>query len=158
MNADAEVMEYFPAPLSADESNAFVDRIEAHFDEHDFGLWAVEVIDSASFAGYIGLWPASFESHFTPAIEIGWRLDRAFWGQSYAPEGATRVMEDGFGRLGLDEIVSFTATTNLRSRRVMEKLGMTHDPAEDFDHPSVAVGDPLRRHVLYRMPATAWLR
>ena len=107
----------------------------------------------ACTAGYVGLWPATFESHFTPAIEVGWRLARRFWGAGLAPEAAQATLDDGFQRLGVDEIVSFTSALNLNSRRVMEKLGMRHDPTDDFDHPALAVGDPLRPHVLYRLAA-----
>lgn len=165
MNADRVVMEYFPSPLSRRESDEFVDRVERHFDEHDFGLWAVDVVDVAGdegaimaagdhpFVGFVGLWPATFEAPFTPAVEVGWRIARAHWGRGYAPEAARAAVADGFGRLGLDEIVSFTAAINRRSRRVMEKIGMRRSAGEDFDHPRVAVGDPLRRHVLYRIRA-----
>ena len=151
LNADAEVMRYFPAPLSPDASDAFVDRVEAHFDEHGFGLWAVETKTDHAFIGFVGLWPASFSAHFTPAVEVGWRLARHAWGVGFAPEAASVALADGFGRLGLAEIVSFTAAINTPSRRVMEKVGMSRDPSDDFDHPKVAEGDPLQRHVLYRL-------
>ncbi len=151
MNGDPQVMEHFPAPLTAAESDAFVDRIEAAFDDRGFGLWAVELIDSGGFAGYVGLWPAEFEAHFTPAVEVGWRLAHRFWGHGYATEGARAAALDGFDRVGLDEIVSFTATVNVRSRRVMEKIGMRHDPGDDFEHPALSAGHPLRPHVLYRL-------
>lgn len=155
LNADAAVMEHFPKPLTRDESDAFVGRIEETFDRRGLGLWAVEPRDSGRFIGYVGLWPATFDAHFTPAIEVGWRLAHASWGHGFAPEAARRVLDDGFGRLGLDEIVSFTAVGNDRSRRVMTKIGLTHDEADDFDHPSVPVESPLRRHVLYRLQASA---
>ncbi len=153
LNADTVVMEHFPATLSRAESDAFVDRVEAHFDCEEFGLWAVELVESAEFAGFVGLWPATFDAHFTPAVEVGWRLARPFWGSGLAPEAAAAAIADGFERLEVDEIVSFTATSNLNSRRVMEKLGMRRDPADDFDHPSVPEGSPIRRHVLYRLAA-----
>jgi RimJ/RimL family protein N-acetyltransferase len=156
MNADPIVMEFFPAPLTAAESDAFVNRIEQGFDELGFGLWAVEQRTDRSFIGFVGLSPATFEAHFTPAVEVGWRLDRRVWGRGIATEAASAALSDGFGRLGLDAVVSFTATINIPSRRVMEKLGMAHDPGEDFDHPSVALDSPLRRHVLYRMAAARW--
>jgi RimJ/RimL family protein N-acetyltransferase len=146
-------MEFYPSTVTRAESDEFVDRIEVHFDETEFGLWAVEIVGSGEFAGYVGLWPATFESHFTPAIEVGWRLARRFWGSGLAPEAAQATIDDGFHRLGFDEIVSFTSAINLNSRRVMEKLGMKHDPTDDFDHPAVAVNDPLRPHVLYRLAA-----
>jgi RimJ/RimL family protein N-acetyltransferase len=154
LNADPEVMEFFPATLSSAASDAMVDRIEAHFDEHAFGLWAIEPKINREFAGFLGLWPATFEAQFTPAVEVGWRLAKRYWGQGYATEGARAAMEDGFDRIGLSEIVSFTTATNLRSRRVMEKLGMAHDPRDDFEHPSMGADDPLRPHVLYRLGRT----
>jgi len=156
MNADPVVMEYYPSILARSESDAFVDRIEDHFDHEGFGLWAVEVTDTSEFAGYVGLWPATFEAHFTPAVEIGWRLRREVWGHGYATEAACAVLDDGFHRLGIDEIVSFTATINRPSRNVMAKLGMRHVPADNFDHPNVEASSPLRRHVLYRLDAGDW--
>jgi RimJ/RimL family protein N-acetyltransferase len=151
LNSDPVVMEYFLSTLTCGESNAFADRIEAWFEEHGYGLWAVEVPGESDFIGYVGLAYHDFPAHFTPAVEIGWRLDRAHWGHGLATEAATAAVADGFERAGLDEIVSFTATINVRSRRVMEKLGMTCDPADDFDHPRVPMGHRLRRHVLYRL-------
>jgi RimJ/RimL family protein N-acetyltransferase len=144
-------MEHFPAPLSRDESDARVDRIEAHFEQNGFGLWAVEIAGVAPFAGFIGLWVTPFEAHFTPCIEVGWRLAFDFWGNGYATEGARAALTFGFDALGLNEIVSFTVPNNQRSRRVMEKLGMIHNPHDDFDHPLVPAGHPLMRHVLYRL-------
>ena len=151
LNADPQVMEYFPALLSREESDARVDRIETHFQEHGFGLWAVEVVDVAPFAGFIGLCFARFEAHFTPCVEIGWRLGTEHWGRGIATEGAKAALAFGFETLRLDEIFSFTATVNVRSRRVMEKIGMTHDAAGDFDHPALPKGHWLSRHVLYRI-------
>lgn len=158
INADARVMEHFPATLSLEESDARVARIESHFAQHGYGLWAVEIADVAPFAGFIGLCHTPFEAHFTPSVEIGWRLAAENWGRGYAPEGAQAVLTFGFETLGLAEIVSFTVPENLRSRRVMEKLGMQHDPREDFDHPLLSPGHPLRRHVLYRRSAEPGLR
>ena len=154
MNADPVVMEFYPSLLKPAESDDFVDRIEDHFERHGWGLWAVEVPGVAEFIGYVGLWPAAFEAHFTPAVEVGWRLAAAHWGRGYAPEAAGAVVADGFDRLGLAEIVSFTAAGNLRSQRVMQKLGMHREPGEDFDHPNVPEGSRLRRHVLYRLGGT----
>jgi RimJ/RimL family protein N-acetyltransferase len=151
LNADPRVMEHFPAPLSSEESDALVARIEAHFDQRGFGLWAVEVPDVAPFVGFVGLSVPRFEAHFTPCVEIGWRLAAEHWGKGYATEGARAVLAFGFETLALAEIVSFTTTGNVPSRRVMEKIGMTHDPADDFDHPALPAGHPLRRHVLYRI-------
>ena len=151
LNADPVVMEYLPALLSRAESDAMVERIEACFEGRGFGLWAVEVVATGELAGYVGLSPATFEAPFTPAVEVGWRLAHRHWGRGYAPEAARAAVADGFGRLELGEIVSFTAVINHPSRRVMEKLGMTHEPAEDFDHPALPDGHRLRRHVLYRL-------
>lgn len=156
LNRDPDVMEYYPSRLNAEQSSAFVDRIESHFDRHGWGLWAVETLDEHRFVGYVGLWTATFDAPFTPAVEVGWRLSHAVWGRGFAPEAARMAMTDGFGRCGLDEIVSFTATTNRRSQRVMQKLGMRRDPGEDFDHPLVAPDHQLRRHVLYRQDASSW--
>jgi RimJ/RimL family protein N-acetyltransferase len=150
LNADPVVMEHFPGVLSRAESDAQADRIAAHFAQHGFGLWAVEVPGVAAFIGYVGLAIPRFETAFTPCVEIGWRLARAFWGAGYATEAAKATLAFGFETLRLPEIVSFTVPGNLRSRGVMERLGMTHDPREDFEHPLVPVGHPLRRHVLYR--------
>ncbi|MEX2139615.1 MAG: GNAT family N-acetyltransferase [Pirellulales bacterium] len=151
MNADARVMEHFPALQSREESDATVARIEAHFAEHGFGLWAFEVSGVAPFAGFVGLCRPWIEAHFTPCVEIGWRLAAEHWGCGYATEGARAALALGFQTLRLAEIVSYTVPANLRSRRVMEKLGMTHSPDDDFDHPLLAPGHVLRRHVLYRV-------
>ena len=154
LNADPAVMEHFPATLSRAESDAFAARVRSEMAERGFGLWAVEAPGVAPFAGFTGLAVPRFDAHFTPCVEIGWRLAREHWGRGFAPEAARAALAHGFGPLGLDEVVSFTAAGNLRSRRVMEKLGMTHAPGDDFEHPSLAVGHPLRRHVLYRVRAT----
>jgi len=150
LNRDPVVVEYLAAPLSREESDAFVARIEAHFDLHGFGFFAVEVVEDRAFAGFVGLSIPRFEAHFTPCVEIGWRLAARLQGRGYATEGARGVLTFGFETLGLGEIVSFTVPANVRSRRVMEKLGMTHRAAEDFDHPGLPEGHRLRRHVLYR--------
>jgi RimJ/RimL family protein N-acetyltransferase len=151
LNSDPRVMEFFPAPLSRKESDTAAERIEAHFALHGFGLWAVDILRGAPFAGFIGLSIPSFTAHFTPCVEIGWRLASPYWGFGYATEGAQAALTFGFETLRLREIVSFTASENARSRRVMEKIGMTRRPEDDFDHPALPEGDPLRRHVLYRI-------
>lgn len=155
LNADPLVMAHFPATLSRSESDAVADRIEAKFQQYGFGFWAVEVPGVVPFAGFIGLSVPSFappfESHFTPCVEIGWRLARAHWNQGFATEGATAALRHAFGPLGLSEVVAFTVPGNTPSRRVMEKLGMQRDPADDFDHPLIPQGHPLCRHVLYRI-------
>jgi RimJ/RimL family protein N-acetyltransferase len=150
LNADPRVAEFLPTPLSRQQSDAFVERARAHFERHGFGLWAVEIPNVAPFAGFIGLSTPRFEAHFTPSVEIGWRFGAEHWGHGYATEGARAVLEFGFDVLRLEEIVSFTVPENVRSRHVMEKIGMTHDPADDFDHPLLPDGHRLRRHVLYR--------
>jgi RimJ/RimL family protein N-acetyltransferase len=151
MNSDPAVMEHFPALMTREESDAFVDRIGAQLAEWGFGLWALEVRDTGRFIGFTGLSRPSFEAHFTPAVEIGWRLSKEAWGNGYATEAARAALAYGFGPAGLDEIVSFTATTNLPSQRVMQRIGMTHDESDDFDHPRVPAGHRLQRHVLYRI-------
>jgi len=156
LNSDPRVMEHFPAVLSRAESDALADRIEGHFTQHGFGLWAVEIPGSVEFAGFLGLAAPAFQAHFTPCIEIGWRLRRDCWGKGYATEGARAALRFGFERLGLEEIVSFTVPANLRSRRIMERIGMQHSPADDFDHPLLPAGHPLRRHVLYRRARAGW--
>jgi len=150
LNADRRVMEYFPAPLSREESDAAADRIEAHFEAHGFGLWAVEIPGTTAFAGFIGLAVPRFEAHFTPCVEIGWRLATTHWGRGYATEGARAALEFGFDVLELPEIVSLTARGNVRSRRVMERIGMARRAADDFEHPLIARDHPLAPHVLYR--------
>ncbi|SEG82924.1 ribosomal-protein-alanine N-acetyltransferase [Thermomonospora echinospora] len=150
LNADPQVMEHFPAPLSRAESDALVDRIEAVLDAHGYGFWALEIAATGEFIGMTGLAPVLFDAPFTPAVEMAWRLAPAAWGHGYATEAARRALTFGFAELGLQEIVAITATTNLRSQAVMRRLGMTYDPADDFDHPHLAPGHRLQRHVLYR--------
>jgi len=151
MNADPRVMEFFPALLSPAESDALVDRAQAHFNRHGFGPFAVELLKDSTFTGFIGLSVPNFDAPFMPAVEIGWRLAFNCWGRGLATEGARAVIRYAFEDLGLDSLVSFTVPENLRSRHVMEKLGMTHDPHDDFDHPSLPKGHSMRRHVLYRL-------
>jgi RimJ/RimL family protein N-acetyltransferase len=151
INADPRVMEHFPATLSRPESDRFLDRVETHFDQHGFSLFAAEVREDRELAGFVGLAVPGFEAPFTPCVEIGWRFAPDYWGRGLATEGAREVLRFAFNELRLPEVVSFTVPANLRSRRVMEKLGMTHNPADDFDHPRLPDGHPLRRHVLYRL-------
>ena len=151
LNADPVVMEHLIAPLSQQETAEMIETLERRFEDQGYGLWAVEVIGGAPFVGFVGLNPATFEAPFTPAVEVGWRLAREHWSHGYATEAARAAVQFGFEVAGLDEIVSFTAAGNVRSRRVMERLGMTRDPAEDFDHPRVPEGHPARRHVIYRL-------
>ena len=151
LNADPVVMEHFPAPLTRAESDAMVDLHTAGIDADGYGHWAVEVRDAGEFIGFVGLAQPSFEAAFTPCTEIGWRLARSAWGRGYATEAARAALDVAFGRVGLDEVLSWTFEGNLASRAVMERLGMTRDPADDFDHPRLPEGDRLRRHVLYRI-------
>jgi RimJ/RimL family protein N-acetyltransferase len=151
LNADPEVMEHFPSTLSRAQSDDFADRIVAGLERRGWGLWAAEVTSTGTFIGFVGLNPVPFEASFTPAVEIGWRLARTYWGSGLATEAGHAVLAHAFGPLGFDELVSFTSTTNLRSQRVMQKLGMRYDPADDFDHPSLPEMHRLRRHVLYRI-------
>jgi RimJ/RimL family protein N-acetyltransferase len=156
MNADDDVVEHLQGPLSRERSDDFVDRIEAHWAEHGWGLWAVEVRVVAPFIGYVGLWPADY---LAPGmVEVGWRLAREYWGHGYATEAAREALRFGFQVVGLDEIVSFTVPQNTRSRAVMERIGLMRDPSGDFDHPNVdAVRFPqLVRHVLYRLSRRQW--
>jgi len=151
INSDRRVMEFFPNPLLREDSDRFVDRIEAHFQKHEFGLFAAELCADHTFIGYVGLAIPSFAAAFTPCVEVGWRLSADQWGQGLATEGAREMVHFAFGTLNLDSLISYTVPINVRSRRVMEKIGMTHDPTEDFQHPNLPEGHPLRHHVLYRL-------
>ncbi|MEZ5651765.1 MAG: GNAT family N-acetyltransferase [Burkholderiaceae bacterium] len=156
INADPRVMAYFPAPLTRAQSDALIERIEAHFDRHGFGLWALERLTDSRLLGFVGLAVPSFQAPFTPCVEIGWRLAADHWGRGYASEAAGAVARTAFGQLNLDEIVSFTAVGNRRSRAVMTRIGMRHATHEDFEHPSLAPGHRLRAHVLYRLDRSRW--
>jgi RimJ/RimL family protein N-acetyltransferase len=151
INADPRVMEFMPELLAADASDALFHRAQEHFSRHGFGPFAVELLERKSFIGFIGLSIPAFDAHFMPAVEIGWRLAFEQWDHGLATEGARSALDDGFEHLGLREIVSFTVPGNLRSRRVMEKIGMTHEPRDDFNHPGLPEGHRLRKHVLYRI-------
>jgi len=156
LNADPAVMEHFPAPQTREMSDALIDRNIPAIDERGWGLWALEVRETGEFIGFTGLSVPSFEAHFMPAVEIGWRLAKGAWGNGYATEAARASLAHGFGQGGLHEIVSFTATTNLPSQRVMQRIGMTHDEAGDFDHVRLPAGHRLQRHVLYRIDRAQW--
>ena len=156
LNADPQVMEFFPKVLTRAESDAVAGRIRDHFARHGFGLWAVEVPGAAAFVGFVGLAVPSFAAHFTPCVEIGWRLAREHWGHGYATEAATAALAFGFGDRALEEIVAFTVPANISSRRVMGRLGMRRLPSDDFEHPAMPEGHPLRPHVLYRLRRTDW--
>ncbi len=156
LNADARVTRFLGPPLERAASDALVDRIEAHFAAHGFGLWAVEALGVADFIGFVGLSIPRFAAHFTPCVEIGWRLAAAYWGRGYATEAARTALRFGFERAELREIVSFTTRENRGSRAVMERLGMSHAARDDFAHPALAASDPLRPHVLYRLARELW--
>ncbi len=156
LNADPVVMEHFPAPLTRSASDAHIEEMKRRFARGEPSLWAVEVTDSGTFVGFTGLFAPSFDASFTPCVEVGWRFARDAWGKGYATEAAAAAITFGFDEHGLDEILSFATTTNLPSQRVMQRLGMTHDPADDFDHPRVDPASPLCRHVLYRLTRAAW--
>jgi RimJ/RimL family protein N-acetyltransferase len=144
-------MEFMPKPLDRAESDALIERIQEHFQRYGFGLWAVEVPGIADFIGFVGLAVPTFDAHFTPCVEVGWRLAFEHWGQGYATEAARHVIAYGFETIGLSQIVSFTTRANVRSQAVMQRLGMYYSPAADFEHPGLAVGHPQRSHVLYRI-------
>ena len=156
MNSDPQVMEHMQGPMSRERSDGFVDRIEDHWEAHGWGLWAIEVPDVAPFIGYVGLWPADYVAQ--GMVEVGWRLASAHWGHGYATEAAQEALGFGFTDVGLDEIVSFTVPQNIRSRRVMERIGLVRDAAGDFDHPRVdSVAYPhLVPHVMYRLTRAEW--
>ncbi|MGB0342450.1 MAG: GNAT family N-acetyltransferase [Parvibaculales bacterium] len=161
MNADPEVMRYFPRTLNRAQSDALLARIMAHRRQYGFSLLALHLCEQETgkggeFIGWCGLLHVDFHAHFTPAIEIGWRLKRAYWGQGLATEAARQVLAYGFETLGLPEIVSFTAKLNTRSERVMQRLGMMYQSADDFAHPKLPEDAPLCPHVLYRLPAGAF--
>jgi RimJ/RimL family protein N-acetyltransferase len=156
LNADPQVMEFFPKTLTRAESDAVAGSIREHFARHGFGFWAVEAPGVADLVGFIGLAVPSFEAPFTPCVEIGWRLAREHWGHGYATEGAGAALAFGFETLALQEIVAFTVPANIASRRVMGRLGMRRSPADDFEHPSLRDGHPLRSHVLYRLRRADW--
>ncbi len=151
VNADPEVMRYIAPPLTRERTEAFIEWQRGVFAERGWGLWAVEVVADGALAGVVGL----NEPGFRTGVEISWRLGHEHWNQGYATEAARAVLAFGFDELRLDEVVSFTTVANERSRRVMERIGMTRDPADDFEHPNVPEGSPLRPHVLYRLQAAA---
>lgn len=150
LNADAEVMRHFLSPLDRDATVAAIERYETHRAAYGFAMSAAVERATGRLLGIIGLQHIRYEAPFTPAIEIGWRLRRDAWGHGYAIEGARAALDWGFGPGALGEIVAVTLPGNLRSRSVMDRLGMTRDEADDFEHPLVPVGHPMRRHVLYR--------
>ena len=157
MSADPAVMEHLLPLAGREGSDRWIDRQMAHLAEHGFCFWALEAKEDGAFVGAVGLLRVGYEAHFTPAVEVGWRVSRTFWGRGYAPEAAAASIRFGFEAMGLPEIVANTVPQNASSRRVMEKLGMSHDAMDNFDYPRVAEGHPLRRQVLYRLPRDRWL-
>ncbi|MDH4115971.1 MAG: GNAT family N-acetyltransferase [Acidimicrobiia bacterium] len=155
LNADPVVMEHFPTTLTREQSDAFVDRMISHLTDRGWGLWAVEVLETGRFIGFVGLWPIAFDPFAgREQREIGWRLARSAWDHGYATEAARAALEFAFSVLGWVEVVSFTARSNVKSQRVMERIGMTRDPSSDFDHPAIPPDHPLRPHVVYRVQRT----
>jgi RimJ/RimL family protein N-acetyltransferase len=156
LNADPRVMRHLSDRLTRKQSDDLVEVIEAGFARHGYGLWALELLDTGEFVGFTGLAAASIRAHFTPAVEVGWRLARSAWGRGYATEAARAALAFGFDAAGLAAIVSFTTVANLRSRAVMRRIGMGRDPADDFDHPELPQTSELRPHVLYRITVDDW--
>lgn len=154
--ADPEVMAHFPEVLDRVGSAHLLDKLMAHQAEHGFTFWALERLDTGGVIGFTGLARVGFDAPFVPAVEIGWRLARRYWGQGYALEAARRSLQFAFEELALDQVVAFTTPGNLRSWRLMERLGMRRDPADDFEHPGLPSGHPLRPHWLYRIQREAW--
>jgi len=153
MNADPQVMRYFPEPLTRKQADAMLDRVQAALEEQGWGLWAVERLDTRELIGFTGLAVPRHDLPFLPCVEVGWRLARSAWGHGFATEAARESLRVGVEEVGLHEVVSLTSALNAPSRAVMERLGMTRDPADDFEHPGVPAGHPLRPHVLYRIGA-----
>lgn len=158
LNADPVVMEHFPKLSTLQETKEMIERIEAAFAKNTFGLWAVELKSTNEFIGFVGLARPNFDAHFTPCVEIGWRLAKEFWGKGYAPEAARESLKYGFEQSGLEEIIAITSTTNVNSMTVMKKIGMKTNPDENFPHPKLEDGHPLQMHVLYRLSKDQWLK
>ncbi len=156
INADPVVRQYFPSVADREQAAGEMARLRDHAEQHGFTFWAVEIPGTTHFAGMVGLLRTGWAAHFTPCVEIGWRLAVSCWGQGYATEAARLALDHGFTQLELDEVVALTAVGNLPSRAVMARIGMQHNPADDFDHPRVTAGHPLQRHVLYRINRTHW--
>lgn len=155
LNADPVVMEYFPNPLTETESNKMANRIQSDISERGWGFWAVEEKSSENFTGFVGLHTPIPELPFSPCVEIGWRLDKAYWGKGYATEAARAALKVAFEHLELPEIYSFTPAGNIRSRAVMERISMVNT-GQDFEYPQIPVGHPLRKHVLYKLTGSQW--
>lgn len=157
MGQDPLVMEYFPDLLTPEESSGVIDRIKTVFKENGFCFYACELKSTAEFIGFIGLSVPKFKAHFTPCVEIGWRISSEHWGKGYATEGALKCLEVGFEEFNLNEIVSIAVKGNFRSHKVMDKIGMQRDLSSDFLHPNLASTHKLAPHLLYRMSKPLWL-
>ena len=158
LNQDPKVLEFLPGPLSHNQVAEFIKKMNAQLEKKRYTLWATELKETQEFIGFIGLNEVDFEAHFTPAVEIGWRLDSRYWGKGYSTEGANAALEYGFNKLGLSEIVAFTVLENKRSIRVMEKMGMIRDFEGDFRHPKLALEHRLSQHILYRTLSVSYLK
>ncbi|NMC61777.1 MAG: GNAT family N-acetyltransferase [SAR324 cluster bacterium] len=156
INSDSRVMQFFPRSLSKAESDSMVTRLSEKIEKSGWGLWAVDRLDKEEFIGFVGLSEPSFSAHFTPCVEVGWRLKFDAWGHGFATEAAFRALEFAFESLHLPEVVSFTSKMNLRSIKVMERLGMHYEQKDEFDHPNINASHPLCRHVLYRLDFASW--
>lgn len=156
LNADPKVMEFYPSVMTRDNSDALAMKFQREFKGRGYGFWAIEVPGIADFIGYVGLNYWNLDMPFAPCVDVGWRLDSSFWGHGYATEGAEASLHFGFKMLKLFEIVAMATINNTRSKRVMERLGMTTDSAENFEHPKVPKGDPLSWRVLYRLSEKDW--
>lgn len=157
ISQDPEVMQHFPSIPSNDDVKNLFDKINQHQKDKGYSLYAVELKSTADFIGFVGLLTVGYQAHFTPAVEIGWRIAKAYWNKGYATEAAKAVLKKAFFDFKLHEIVSFTTTTNLASQRVMQKIGLHHSTHDDFDHPRIDKNNPLCRHVLYRLSKKDYL-
>lgn len=156
LNADPRVMRWFPRPLTRDESDAVAARIQNGFRTEGFGFWALET-DAVPFGGFVGLQRPAYEADFLPAIEIGWRLDPRLWGQGLATEAARAALAHGFGTADLEQIIAVAPRANVASLAVMARLGMSCDPAEDFDHPALTDHPEIRRCALHRLSRSSFV-
>jgi RimJ/RimL family protein N-acetyltransferase len=149
MNLDEKVMEFFPKTLADNETFDQIDKINGHFAIYGYGLYATDKLETGEFNGFIGFTHPGFESFFTPCVEIGWRIKSIEWNQGYATEGAIACLEYGFKKLHFDKVYSFTSVLNIKSEKIMQKIGM--EKIGEFDYPKLEEGHKLRRHVVYRI-------
>ncbi|ENX34462.1 hypothetical protein F889_01744 [Acinetobacter colistiniresistens] len=149
MSTHPQVMQYFPKLLTRAESDAMIDKMQSIIETQGWGLWAVELKQNQQFIGFVGLHDQPTQFSFSPCVEIGWRLDHAYWGQGYAPEAAQAALAFAFNQLKLDKVVAFTTLENAKSQTVMRKLRMKK--VSEFQHPALATEHPLSWHVLYEI-------